>query len=215
MKYLKPVLLTFFFLFALSYLIAHPFGPYPAEGVIKTIPALMLGGLVLLELSGGKRWLMFLGFLFSAGGDYLLSVYKDGEQVYFLYGLISFFAAHVFYSITFLLGAKWQSKRLLGILPLFLFASAMIVILTPNLGEMQIPVYAYVSIITVMGVGSLLQKRFSAVLVAGAMLFVLSDSLIAINKFLVEIPLSWLWIMLTYYGGQLLIALGITKVSKM
>jgi len=42
----------------------------------------------------------------------------------------------------------------------------------------------------------------------GAILFMLSDSVIAVNKFVLEIPLSGLWIMTTYTLAQWLITVG-------
>ena len=55
--------------------------------------------------------------------------------------------------------------------------------------------------------GAITEKSFNWVL-WGAILFILSDSLIALNKFTVDIPLSKTWIMATYMGAQYLIVMG-------
>jgi uncharacterized membrane protein YhhN len=51
-------------------------------------------------------------------------------------------------------------------------------------------------------------KSYQLVLI-GAILFILSDSLIALSKFVVNIPLSSLWIMATYVVAQYLIIQGL------
>jgi uncharacterized membrane protein YhhN len=57
------------------------------------------------------------------------------------------------------------------------------------------------------------EKSYFTVL-AGAILFVFSDSLIAINKFAVGIPKSGIWIMTTYILAQYLIMSGLlTQVN--
>ena len=40
---------------------------------------------------------------------------------------------------------------------------------------------------------------------AAACIFMLSDALIAVNKFLTPVPLASFWILMTYYAAQLLI----------
>ncbi len=52
------------------------------------------------------------------------------------------------------------------------------------------------------------QRTPAAVAVAvGACFFMLSDSLLAINRFVTPLPLSGLWVLSTYYTAQLLIVL--------
>ena len=88
--------------------------------------------------------------------------------------------------------------------------------LWPKLGEMQIPVLVYSIVITLMGLaaldryGAVSPKSFWKVLI-GALLFILSDSLIAYSRFgqeIVEISLPGFWIMLTYILAQFLIITG-------
>lgn len=52
------------------------------------------------------------------------------------------------------------------------------------------------------------RNRDSLILPIGTVLFVISDAIIAVNKFHKPVPLSGLWIMLTYYAAQAMIALG-------
>lgn len=71
---------------------------------------------------------------------------------------------------------------------------------------MKIPVMIYISVILSMGVlACLAPGRNPWMLIAGATLFMLSDSVIALDRFLRPIPGAQIIIMTTYYSGQLLI----------
>jgi len=83
--------------------------------------------------------------------------------------------------------------------------------LFPHLGDMLIPVAAYLFIIFAMGISAALGAANHTLVIAGAGLFILSDSLIAINQFLTPVPLSDLLIMITYYLAQLFITFGSSK----
>jgi alkenylglycerophosphocholine hydrolase len=90
--------------------------------------------------------------------------------------------------------------------------------------KLQIPVFCYAFIIGSMGwraaarIGSRFSTSWSTVgATLGALIFIASDSIIAINKFHSPIPDAKLFIMITYYLGQYLIAgsvVGAMSVSK-
>ncbi len=92
-------------------------------------------------------------------------------------------------------------------------------ILFPVLGDLQIPVIVYALVLMAMVVSAIYRlgrtsfASFSLVLF-GAFLFMVSDSLLAINKFLDKVPLGGFWIMLTYIGAQFLIVSGLMKHSR-
>ena len=81
----------------------------------------------------------------------------------------------------------------------------------PHLGDMLIPVAVYLLIILGMGISAALGTTNHSLVVVGAALFIISDSLIAINRFLVPVPLSGLLVMTTYYMAQFLITYGSSK----
>jgi uncharacterized membrane protein YhhN len=58
-----------------------------------------------------------------------------------------------------------------------------------------------------MAVSTVLGKNINFIII-GALFFMISDSLIANNMFLIKIVNSSLWILLTYYLAQLLIVFG-------
>jgi uncharacterized membrane protein YhhN len=101
-------------------------------------------------------------------------------------------------------------RRLIALLIVACTAS-MSVWLWPDLGDLRIPVLAYICVITGMGVMSLLAGFQSWVVPVGALLFMFSDSLIAVSKFKHPIRYDNYLIWCTYYVGQLCIALGFLR----
>ncbi len=57
-----------------------------------------------------------------------------------------------------------------------------------------------------MGRATALRDRASVAVAAGACFFMLSDSLLAIHRFVQPLPLAPLWVLSTYYTAQMLIA---------
>ena len=83
-----------------------------------------------------------------------------------------------------------------------------------SLGEALKPaVSAYVVVIALMaaqaiGRATRLRDGQAMAVALGACLFLLSDSLLAIDKFVTPLPLAGLWILSSYYAAQILIVLG-------
>ncbi|QLH32521.1 MAG: lysoplasmalogenase [Cyclobacteriaceae bacterium] len=104
-------------------------------------------------------------------------------------------------------------------LPIILAGTGLVTILFPHLGGLQIPVLVYALVITVMAMQALFRygytnsKSFVLVFV-GAISFMISDSLLAINKFMQPLPLAGLAVMLTYLLAQYLIVEGVVRHDK-
>ena len=143
------------------------------------------------------RWIC-LGLLFSWIGDILLMLPIDG----FVVGLISFLIAHHYY-IRHLFG-QWNAKevpfRPVYLLGVTMYLIVLIGILFPVLGDMKIPVIVYGLVISTMLLFALHTEQRGYQL--GALFFVLSDSLLAINKFHTPLPLAGLLVMSTYGLAQ-------------
>ena len=150
--------------------------------------------------------LLLLALLFSWLGDLALLVPGDTA---FLAGLTLFLLAHVAYIVLFSspagVGRPNRWSALYG-----LWFVALMVVLLPHLGGMLAPVVVYGLVICAMAV---LSTRFGPTVTAGAALFLLSDSLLAVNTFVPDagIPLAGFLIMLTYLSGQGLLALGMVR----
>lgn len=177
--------------------------PFKGDFIIKALPVLTLAVASLMYIPGLPGQLLFAGLLLSAGGDISLSF--NGEK-FFLMGLGFFLVAHVVYIVDFSYDIAYTEDKLIILIVLAVFAVGMAALLYPKLGEMRIPVFVYISVILAMGVtAALWQGPNPNLLLVGAIIFMLSDSMIAIDRFLVDVSWSKYFIMTTYYVAQFLI----------
>lgn len=155
-----------------------------------------------------KENLFITALCFSLLGDIFLMLEVEGA---FLFGLGSFLLTHVLFIFIFWKKAKF---RTISILPLVVIVGLFYyLVLYANVpAEFRIPVILYMLIITLMGITlssvPINSGTFLSPLSIGALLFIFSDSLIAVNKFVVDIPYPTLLIMSTYAAAQFLITKG-------
>ena len=177
----------------------------------KPLALLLVMGMVAAQMRLGagtsrQRALLLAGLALSLAGDCLLMF--DG---FFIPGLVAFLAAHVCYIALFRQGVPWFPSRA-ALFATFGAAAAMYAFLFASLGPvLKLAVGAYVIVIALMaaqaiGRASVLRDRASVAVAAGAVFFMISDSLLAANKFVVPLPLAQLWVLATYYAAQILIA---------
>jgi len=197
-----------FLVFAIAYIGTLPFQPYPGDFVIKAIPIVSLSVLAFRTVTGLRGKLLFVALLFSAAGDVALAL-EAGK--YFIVGLGLFLIAQIVYVVTFSRDFKAQKSRIPIIVGLAIYALIMAFILTPSLGEMAVPVYFYLVVITAMGIFAALRASKTRLVLYGALSFIASDSILAINKFLVPVPAADYLVMITYYLAQFLIVYGFVK----
>ena len=162
------------------------------------------------------RILTLIALVFSLLGDVLL-MFVDLSPNYFMMGLIAFLIAHVFYILVFLKHRDKSKQPLWFGLLLIVYGIGMFYGLKDGLGEMLIPVLIYMLVILTMAITAFWRNnsvgKWSYVLVFfGALFFMMSDSLLAINKFHTTLPLSNVSIVLTYALAQFFIVSGILKV---
>ena len=150
-----------------------------------------------------------LGLFFCLVGDTLLLF-----DTYFIFGLVSFLIGHLCFLVAFYgqQGFKWPKS--IGLL-LILTAITILYLCFPNLGVLKIPVFAYVGVIVLMSWQGIalqqnnLRSNFRRVGWA-VVLFMFSDSLLALNKFYLSIPYSGLLILSTYWTSVFLFAQSIS-----
>lgn len=198
---------------ALAYLPLAQGAPGWSRSVVKTAPLALFS--VAALFSGAPPWLG-TALVFSALGDFALS--RRGEGA-FLLGLGGFALAHLAYILLFLeiSGVSMWG----GIFALPVLAAALIALglsaevwLIPHVGPLRWPVRFYVLIITLMGLASL--TGGVGVVTAGAILFILSDVLLAVQLFrlapdsALAAPLGWL-IWGFYITGQATIFSGVLQ----
>lgn len=175
-------------------------------GVFVFKPLLMPLLLVVAYQSGVKSKMLYPALIFSFLGDVFLMF--SGEN-YFIYGLGSFLLAHIFYIFSF--GVKRKYNIITSLLFL-IYSSVFFYLIYPNLnGGLLIPVLVYCIVLTLMGITAWhrgMEDKQLLFFGLGAILFIISDSLIAYSKFVTEIPLNSLWVMSTYGFAQYLILQG-------
>ena len=162
---------------------------------------------------GFNKWIVF-ALIFSWIGDVLL-MFQDKKDIFFLLGLSSFLLAHIFYIIYFhkaRLRDNVKSNPWLLVI-VVVYYGALISFLSPYLGDMKLPVRIYGIVISFMFMLALhmlfiKNKLAGKWMMIGALLFVLSDSLLAINKFYQTFEFAGILIILTYALAQFFIVKG-------
>ncbi|HKK42697.1 MAG TPA: lysoplasmalogenase [Bacteroidales bacterium] len=187
--------------------------------------ALIMPSLAVLFLLNMKRppgrqdYMIIAGLFFSWAGDIFLEL--PDSEVMFVPGLASFLLAHVMYLTVFF---STEGKNTISlrkpvlILPVLTYGAALVAYLYKYLGDMRLPVIVYAVVILTMLTGAINRYHKVSIIsyllvLSGAILFVLSDSMIAINKFAIAIPSARIFIMITYVTAQYLIITGYLRQS--
>jgi uncharacterized membrane protein YhhN len=149
------------------------------------------------------------GLICSLSGDIALMFPQRG----FRPGLVAFLAAQVLYILAFRPGpGRTVSVGLL--LPFMIYGLLMFRMLAPGLGALKLPVFVYIAAITVMAwlaAGRFIELGGLKPLLAfaGAVLFLISDSVLAFDRFGKRIGPAQAIILGTYFPAQILIALSV------
>lgn len=157
--------------------------------------------------------ILTLALLACLAGDVLLL-----DETRFVAGLAAFLIGHLLLIRVFVLIGGW-SWAALPLVVLTLLGGGYFWYLTPHLGAMTLPVALYSSVIILMawqGVSLALKSNApgSSLLAVGALLFMFSDAMIALNKFVVPFELSTLVILSTYWLSLTLILNAILFMAK-
>jgi|SRR5688572_7478409 len=160
--------------------------------------------------------------LFSCAGDTLL-LFDSENSFFFIAGLSAFFVAHIFYILAYLRHQDAsQEHALRGIqkirfsFPIILAGTGLLIILYPFLGTLKVPVALYSLVLIIMVVNAIFRYGRTNgdsfwLVFGGSALFMVSDSILAIDKFYTPVLWSSVWIMITYITGQFLIIQGLCK----
>lgn len=193
---------------------AEYLGPEIQVYVLKPLTTtliLLIAAQVRRPVSRPYKLAVMGGLIFSLAGDVLLML-PSGQ---FVLGLVSFLVAHIFYIVAFRSGSGWGFSRWTWV-PFVVFGAIMFGILAPGLDQFLVPVLVYLVVILVMAWQAWERWRHtgqrSALLAfLGAVLFVVSDSALAINRFRVGYEAASIVIWGTYVPAQWLIALSVRQ----
>lgn len=215
MRKTYPIILFFLFLTTELLLIWTGYDQYRYFTKPLLVPLLILYFVTNLggEKSPLKKWII-MALLFSWIGDVLL-MFEQRDPIFFILGLASFLVAHIFYIIFFstikiLNGIK--TCYLILVLAIAYYISMMMLLRPSGLDELGWPVRIYGAVILFMLFYAMHMIYIGKVagnnMIAGAVLFVVSDSLLAINKFYYSLSYAGVVIMLTYALAQFFIVRG-------
>jgi uncharacterized membrane protein YhhN len=148
-----------------------------------------------------------IGLVLSLVGDVFLLWPKEG----FLPGLVSFLLAHLAYIAAFCVPARLAARPLVFAVYGVIAALILSQLWAGVPGALRVPVLGYVVCLATMAaqaavwwrtaIGSA-DERLARAAAIGGLLFMASDSLLAINKFALPLPYASLWILATYWTAQ-------------
>ncbi len=166
-----------------------------------------------------KKWII-MALCFSWLGDVLL-MFQERDSMFFLLGLGSFLIAHIFYILFFhrIKIEEGVAARSWLALPVVAYYATLMAVLYPRLAEMKMPVLVYgivISLMLLLAMHMLFIKNTVAGrwMLAGALLFIISDSVLAFNKFYQPFEYAGIIIMLTYGLAQLFITAGAIRYLR-
>ena len=169
------------------------------------------------QYSGYQQWtvsLIVTGLCLSLAGDIFLQL----EAKWFRFGLGSFLLAHLAYIFAIAMPGTSVSFELGYGISAAIALCCLIAIYSPmhrHLKKERIPVALYAVVIAGLLFVTLLQwlNGGSLLLLLGVILFSISDSLLAVNRFVSPWPTAQYQVMSTYYSAQLLIALSLKDLA--
>lgn len=158
--------------------------------------------------------IVVLGLILSLAGDAFLMLPADR----FVAGLAAFLAAHLAYVAAFTLGVGFEPAQLAWLAPFAFFGLMVAVYVWRGLGGAALKgaVAAYVAVIVVMAWRAAVRAQSPAVpfhsgvaALAGAILFLASDSVLAVDRYRRPFRLAQPVVFATYWAAQLLIGLSV------
>jgi len=211
---ISKILLILAAVLAGAYLLVPQYFTFPVSGLVKTAPIWILAVIAWREAPKEYRLFLSLALVFSGIGDFALAA---NVQWTFAVGMAAFLVGHLFYLWIFSKTLRnWSeldlSRRTIIVL-IAVYALVMGAIVLPKTGALMPAIAVYFIVLALMAVASFAAKipRWTRI---GALLFVISDTLIGIDKFMAPIELRHLSVMSTYYAAQILILAGLCWQSK-
>jgi uncharacterized membrane protein YhhN len=199
---------------AILAIVADYRGPRWLHYCCKPLATVLILALALsIDRGDGRGYtaLIALGLACSLVGDICLMLPQDR----FIAGLLSFLLAHLAYIVAFSRAAPvaWGGTALLTFAPLLVYGSAIFLPLRSRLGPLTVPVLGYMLVILLMAWRAIEYARQypapgSLLAASGALLFLISDSALARNRFARPFRAAQALVLGTYFIAQWLIALS-------
>lgn len=195
---------------AVLFMLVKIFAPgFTLSFAIKVIPALSLALAILLAgpMKTPQRMAMLAGALFCGTGDVILDI--DRVRL-FVPGLAAFLLGHVGFLALFWMRHIPKNPRRVWTIPVWIFALVMAITLIPKLGSLLVPVLVYLVVITLMTVLAIVSDVHPMAAV-GAFIFMMSDALLALAKFVFDGQPSPHFTIPVYFIGLYLLGFGVLR----
>lgn len=198
---------TFFVISCLIYVYIRNLSNLPLEWIPKIVPILLLLAWVQFALEHTLRRLASVALCLSLCGDVLLSL-----NDLFIPGLGAFLLAQLTYAVLFIKLANINKKGIFWCASILTYSLTAAYVILPKTHGLILPVAIYLAAISVMAISAgFIRGGYSIMIMLGAFTFMVSDTLIAINKFLIPFEYAGIAIMVSYYFAQYLIIMGLTR----
>lgn len=189
---------------------------WPVNAAIKTLAVAMLAVLAFRQLVGREKILLTIALAFSSLGDLFLAL-RNGN--YFVFGLSSFLIAHLFFIALWRrywsqpLSPTTKQKIIVTLLAVFLLTMLGWMLPIPGL---SIPVAVYMCVLTAMVICAALADFRTDWIVIGAILFLLSDTIIGLSTFKNAVggKLAGFLIWSTYYAAQYFMTIAFLQIKQ-
>ena len=196
----------------LIYIALMSIQPYPLSWLLKPAPMLLFAVLAWRAYPGTTGICLGVGFIAAAAGDFFLDY--GGRDGLFIQALGAFLVNQLAFVAGFALMAKGKPWLRWRMLPVTLYSVLLALWLVPASGAYQVPVAIYLLCLYAMAFMACRVEDKAGLLWLGAMLFVIADSLIGVNKFAQPFAYAIPIIVTCYFTGQTLIAVGAMRLKR-
>lgn len=181
---------------------------FTGDWAVKAAPMLLAAGVLGAVLPARLGVPMAIGFIAAAAGDIFLAL---DRHAYLIQGLLCFLVTQVAYAAAFLGRSMALGERLEYRLPVTVYGAVLLALMLPGLGSFTLPVFVYVCALVAMAVLAAGFESRPGRVYFGAVLFLIADSLIGIDRFVASFPYSEIVIVGIYTAAQFLIFTGMLR----
>ena len=174
-----------------------------------TLILIILIAIIFPAIDINYKIFIVMGLFFSLFGDMFLIF----PEKHFTKGLIAFLIGHIFYIVAFTISTGFQFTFWI-FLPIIIVGMLYLQLIIKHTGKMTIPVIIYISIIIIMGWMAIerlnsIPTNGTFIAAAGAAFFMISDAVLALNKFRKPFFSAEIIILTTYFTAQWLLAVSV------
>ncbi len=196
------------YFFAAGFAVWSKYYKFALYKFAKPVPLFLLSTIYLFTPNFSPAFETFLALSFV--GDLLL---LGESRKFFAAGLISFLGAHLALIFGLLARQEGNFSAFAALVIAIVSFSYYAIALKNNAGEMKLPVVVYLAVISVMLFVASAFANVAPAVFSGAILFYVSDALLAYGKFVRKFRIIDLLSLSAYYTGEYLIFSGFVSLN--